>query len=274
MVYHKYFADQIAKCKKANFLSKKIEVIQLHLIIVEDLELDRENLKELIQKDCDANHQTVDFSCYKSGETFLNSYYAGICDALFLDILMDDISGIEVAEKVRKTEPRLPIIFTTTEPDFALEGFAVHATDYLVKPIVPSKISWCLKELREYLTAPTFLTLPEIGGRGHSSSRNIALNDILYGECQNHNMFIHTTTETIYIRLSFQDFQARLPHTGRFSVCSRGLVVNLSYVEQVRTGEILLKDGKKLPLSRRRTKEVRNAFSSWLFSRSRKGGWA
>lgn len=247
----------------------------MHLIIVEDLELelDRENLKELIQKNCDTSHQAVDFSCYENGETFLNSYHAGICDALFLDILLNGISGIDVAEKVRRIEPRLPIIFTTTEPDFALDGFAVHAMDYLIKPLCPKKVSWCLKELQEYLSAPAFLTLLETEGRGHSSSRNVALNDILYGECQNHNMIIHTTTGTVCVRLSFQDFNARLPHTGRFLVCGRGLVVNLSYVEQVKTGKILLKDGETLPFSRSRTVQVREAFSSWLFSCSRKGGW-
>ena len=43
-------------------------MVSLHLIIVEDLELDQENLKKLIQKDCDISHETVNFSCYKNGE--------------------------------------------------------------------------------------------------------------------------------------------------------------------------------------------------------------
>ena len=246
----------------------------MHLIIVEDSEFDCEALKKLIQNDCDANCQTVDFSCYKSGETFLENYHAGICDALFLDILMNGISGIDVAAKVRKTQPRLPIIFTTTEPDFALEGFAVHAMDYLVKPLASSKVSWCLKELREYLAAPSFLTLSQTKGRGHSVPKTIELNHILYAECQNHNMIIHTILEIIHTRLSFQDFVSRLPQSGRFLVCGRGLVVNLSYVEQVKTGELLLKNDKLLSFSRGRTNEIQDAFSSWLFSHSRKGGWA
>lgn len=249
-------------------------MVSLHLIIVEDLELDQENLKKLIQKDCDISHETVNFSCYKNGEVFLSNYHAGTCDALFLDILLDGISGIEIAKKVREIEPRLPIIFTTTEPDFALDGFTVHAMDYLLKPLRPEKVSWCLKELREYLSVPAFLTLSEIEGRGHSSARNVALNDILYGICQNHNMIIHTITGTICTRLSFQNFQAHLPHIGCFLVCGRGLVVNLSYVEQVKTGELLLKTGETLPFSRNRTTKIQEAFSSWLFSRSRKGGWA
>jgi len=248
--------------------------MDLYFIIVEDLASDRENLKELIQKDCEAGCLTVDFSCYGSGKTFLDHYHAGIGDALFLDILLDGISGIDVAKKVRETEPRLPIIFTTAEPDFALDGFAVHAMDYLIKPLVPSKVSWCLNELREYLTIPTFLILPETNGRGHSTPRTIALNDILYGECQNHSMLIHTAAGTVCARISFQEFNARLPHTGRFLVCGRGLVVNLSHVEQVKTGELLLKNGKTLSFSRSRTSEVREAFSSWLFANSRKGGWA
>lgn len=251
-----------------------MELMHLHLIIVEDLELDMETLKGLIQKDFEGSHQAVDFSLYGNGEEFLSSYCPGMCDAIFLDILLGKFSGIEVAGKIRETEPRLPIIFTTAEPGFALDGFAVHAMDYLVKPLRPEKVSWCLKELREYLSAPAFLTLPETRGRGHSSSRNIALNGILYGICQGHSMEIHTEEGIICARISFRDFQARLPHTGRFFICGRGLTVNFSYVEQVKTGELLLKNGETLLFSRSRTSAVREAFSSWLFSRSRKGGWS
>lgn len=246
----------------------------MHLIILEDLTTDREKLTALIRKDCRANGQTTEFSYYESGESFLEHYRAGICDALFVDILMDGISGIAVAKKVRETEPRLPIIFTTTEPDFALEGFSVHAMDYLIKPLDPARVSWCLKELREYLAAPALLTLSENDGRGHSHPRTVSLDSILYGQYLNHNMEIHTESDTFCTRISFQNFTALLPHSGRFFACTRGVVVNLSHVEQVNTAELLLANGEKLPLSRGRSQQAREAFSSWMFSRSRKGGWA
>lgn len=245
----------------------------MHLIILEDLETDRDKLAALIREDCCANGLDADLSYFKNGESFFAHYDAGTCDALFLDILMDGMSGIAVAKKVREMEPRLPIIFTTTEPDFALDGFSVHATDYLTKPLDAAKVSWCLKELREYLAAPAFLTLSENNGRGHSSPRTLSLDSILYGQYQNHNMEIHTKSDTFCSRLSFQSFTRLLPRSGRFFVCTRGLVVNLSHVEQVNTTELLLSNGEKLPLSRGRSQQARDAFSSWIFSQSRKGGW-
>ena len=87
------------------FFRKRIEVIHLHLMTAEDLELDRESPKKLSQKDCDTNCQTMDFSCYKSGAAFLDSCYSGICDGLFFDVLLDGISEIEVTGKVQEILP-------------------------------------------------------------------------------------------------------------------------------------------------------------------------
>ena len=105
----------------------------MHLIIVEDLSLDREKLADLIRRDCAGHGESADLSFYDSGEDFLTRYRPKACDGLFLDILLGGLSGIEVARRVREREPRLPIIFTTAERDYAVEGFAVHATDYLMK---------------------------------------------------------------------------------------------------------------------------------------------
>ena len=175
---------------------------------------------------------------------------------------------------MREREPRLPIIFTTSEPDFALDGYAVHAMDYLVKPLKASKVSWCLRELKEYLATPVLLTISKIDGPGHSHTIDLPLDEIHYGRYRAHNMEIHTSAGLVLTRLSFQDFTALLPHSGRFYACGRDLVVNFSYVERVADGELMMKGGERLQFSRSRQAKVQKAFSSWVFSRSRKGGWA
>ncbi len=246
----------------------------MHLIIVENLDTDREKLEALILHDCCHHGQKADFSFYKSGEAFLEGYKPGSCDCIFLDILMDGISGMEVAKRIRLAEPRLPIVFTTTEPDYALEGFSVHAMDYLVKPLSADRVAWCLKELREYLAVPSCISLMEILGWGHSSPVIIALDDILYGQHHNHSMDVHTVRGVCRARLSFRDFTALLPHTGRFYICGRGLVVNLSQVERIGDGTLLLKNGENIPFSRSHKSEVQHAFTQWSFACSRKGGWS
>lgn len=250
------------------------EVIFLHLILVEDLAADRDRLAELIRQDCARHGETVDFSFYESGEEFLAHYRPLSCDGIFLDVLLGGVTGMEAARRIRQAEPRLPIVFTTEERDFAVEGFAVGATDYLVKPLGPEQVARCMGRLREYLAQPASLVIQETSGRGHSTPIQVELDAILYGQYFDHAMSVHTGQAVYRTRLSFQEFTARLPHSGRFHVCGRGLVVNLSQVQQVENDALLLRNGERLPFSRRRKQEIQTAYAQWKFARARKGRWA
>ena len=246
----------------------------MHLIIVEDLEMDQRRLAELLRADCARHGESVDLSFYASGEDFLAHYRPKSCDGLFLDIVLGGLTGIEVARRVREKEPYLPIIFTTTERDYAVDGFAVRGTDYLIKPLDPAQVARCMERLREFLAVPSSISLLEPSGRGHSTPVEVAMDDILYGQYLDHVMTVYTRSDTYRTRQSFQDFTAQLPHTGRFYVCGRGLVVNLSYVERVMDSELLLKNGDRLSFSRNRKQDIQKAYAEWTFTRARKGGWA
>lgn len=246
----------------------------MHLIIVEDVSFDQEKLADLIRQDCAVHEESVDLSFYASGEDFLARYRPKSCDGLFLDIVLGGLTGIEVARRVRETEPYLPVIFTTTERDYAVDGFAVRGTDYLIKPLDPAQVARCMERLREFLAVPSSISLLEPSGRGHSFPVEVALDDILYGQYLDHVMTVYTRSGAYRTRQSFRDFMARLPHTGRFCVCGRGLVVNLSYVERVLDSELLLKNGDRLSFSRNRRQDIRRAYGEWTVTRSRKGGWA
>lgn len=246
----------------------------MHLIIVEDLSFDQEKLADLIRQDCAGHEESVDLSFYASGEDFLAHYRPKSCDGLFLDIVLGGLTGIEVARRVREKDPYLPIIFTTTERDYAVDGFAVRGTDYLIKPLDPAQVARCMERLREFLAVPSSISLLETSGRGHSAPVEIPLDDILYAQCFDHIIQVKTIFAVYRTRQSFQDIAAQLPHTGRFYVCGRGLAVNLSYVERVLEGELLLKNGDRLSFSRSRKQDVQRAYADWSFTRSRKGGWA
>lgn len=246
----------------------------MHLIIVEDLAMDRDKLVGLLREDFDRRGENVDFSFYESGEDFLEHYRPKSCDGLFLDIILGGLNGIEIARKVRETERRLPIIFTTRERDYAVDGFDIGARDYLIKPLTLEKVARCMERMREYLAMPSSIPLQETSGWGHAAPLDVPLDEILFAQYGNHIMDVHTTQGVFCTRQSFQDFTAQLPHTGRFYVCGRGLVVNMSHVARVLDNELLLKNGERLSFSRNRRQEIQKAHAEWNFSRSRKGGWA
>lgn len=70
---------------------------------------------------------------YDSGEAFLEAYPMKI-DILFLDIRMYQVSGMDIARHIRDMDEELCIIFISNMTQYALEGYRVHAFDFIVKP--------------------------------------------------------------------------------------------------------------------------------------------
>ena len=263
-----FFIEKLAERKTRE------KVKHMHFAIIEDFPSDQQRLMELIRSDCAVRKQQADFSCFDSGEAFLDAYHPGRYDALFVDILLGaGISGLEAARCVRRQEAALPIIFTTTEPDFALDSYQIHALDYLIKPLDPVKMSWCLNLLQEYLSSSARVELAVIDKERHSRLCAVTLDNILYAQSQNHVLAVCTTDGLFRTRMNFHHFLDLLPHTGRFFICGRGVIVNLSQVEAVGDGVLLLKNGERLLFTRGKQEEVKKAFVDWSFRRSRTGGW-
>ena len=72
-------------------------------------------------------------------------------DAVFLDIRMPGLSGIEVA---RRIAGRSPVVFVTAYGDHALAAFDAGAVDYLVKPVDPQRLAQAVARVRERLQRP------------------------------------------------------------------------------------------------------------------------
>lgn len=71
-----------------------------------------------------------------------------ICDAAFLDIEMNQESGIDLAKKLRRTIPDINIIFTTAYDNYMGDAWKMHASGYVLKPVTADKIRAEIKELR------------------------------------------------------------------------------------------------------------------------------
>lgn len=120
----------------------------MNVAVVEDMTSDYLILEKMLQTccwqaciDCCINH-------FRSGEEFLEKLNLASFDAVFLDICLGDgINGMNTAKAVRAKHKELPIIFTTSETTFALEGFEVHALDYLVKPYTLNRFQPVIERL-------------------------------------------------------------------------------------------------------------------------------
>ena len=119
-------------------------------------------------------------------------------DIYLLDIYIDKMNGIEIAEAIRKRDNAGQIIFMTSSNAFYKEAFKINAAHYLEKPILESDFfdamdRVCLEESVRYLT---------VRESGEVSKVNI--DDILYIESEDHYKRIVTADKSYFVRSTMQ----------------------------------------------------------------------
>lgn len=247
----------------------------MHYAIVEDRKEDQDYLAGLIREEHAKAGIPADFSFYQNGETFLQEFSPGVFQAIFLDIMLDKngLNGIETGKRLRLLAERIPIVFTTSELDFALEGYEVHPLDYLLKPVKLEKLAWCLQEIREYLSVPACVNIPVSSGQGAApANRPVSLDDILYAEKSGHYLLVHTMQEILRTRMPLADLISLLPKSGGFYLNSKTLLINFAQVQSIsEDGKVLLKNGESFFCSRRTKKETQDAYFSYVFQNLRSG---
>ena len=174
-------------------------------------------------------------------------------DCLFLDIDMDEMSGLELRRRLMEIPA---CVFITSYPDYALEGFEMAALDYLVKPFTSSRFASTIQRLQELVeTRRRSDRLSDTIGSdtifvkdGHKQVK-LALHDVLYLEAFD-NYTAVVTSERKYMILSPL---SRMLSEGPFSAfirIHRGFAVQKHYICRLSADEVELTGGIKLPLGR------------------------
>jgi two-component system response regulator AgrA len=147
-------------------------------------------------------------------------------DVLFLDIsLKDKINGLKIAEKIRKINKNLNLIFTTGHFEYVMEAYKVNTFDYLVKPISQEKLEETLLRLIDYIQNPTnnFLKI--------NGTTFIKKNDIQYIQKDRMKVIFHTKKGEYFSYNSFLKLQETLP--DNFIRCHKSYIVNTSNINHV-----------------------------------------
>jgi len=196
---------------------------------------------------------------FSSGEDFLDVFSAKSFDLICLDIYMKELSGIDTAKKIRESDKDVPIVFITTSNDFASESYAVHASFYLLKPYTDSDVDRMLETV-----------LPSIAASARvlelSDGTRIPVDSILYADSQGHYASFHLRGgREQRIRINHADLEKMLSPFDCFCSCSRGILVNFQYVEGFTSDQIILTEGLRIPVSRRRYAATKQEFADYTF---------
>jgi len=176
--------------------------------------------------------------------------------AVFLDIDMPDMNGIELAHTLAEKYEDLSLVFATALPDHALEAFELYSVDYILKPFDRERVKKTVRKVAEKLTqseVPILIT---------TKNQKIFLkpSDILYIEARKSGTLIKTLNKTYDVTKDIKFMENALEQCDFFR-CHRSYLVNLRHVKEIvpsaRTYQIILDTEDKILLSRKQENQLR-----------------
>ena len=229
----------------------------INICIVEDESDQADLLRNYIQTYGNKNNQQFNITHFSDGIDLVDEYRAQF-DIILLDIQMKHLDGMVAAEKIRKVDADVVIIFITSTVRYAVQGYAVDALGYVLKPVPYLQFEQLFdKAISRVMTKKEKLYI-----RVSVDERQLKLDcdNIYYIESQRNNVCIHCADEDYITAGPLKKFEEMLSGHG-FSKCHNAYIVNLSYVEGVRKEVVLLTSGIVLPISRARKKEFMMALT-------------
>jgi two-component system LytT family response regulator len=206
-------------------------------------------------------------------------------DLIFLDVQMPEWGGFEVLQQLKST-PMPVIVFVTAYDKFALDAFAAHALDYLLKPLDEERFLQMLERVKIHLNgrrngvmenrlhdligelAPSAKTISRLAIK--SSGRVVFLNvkEIDWVEASGNYLDLHAGKECHVLRGRLSELEKRL-NSEQFFRIHRSTIVNLDRVKEFQPlfkGEcvVVMKDGLRLAASRSYSHKLQELFEARL----------
>lgn len=170
------------------------------------------------------------------------------------------MNGMEAARQIRRWDQRVALIFLTASREFAVEGYSVGASGYLLKPVEQETFEEALNRFFAERYPRLRRSLLVVNG---SAGRRIAYDDIMYIESRRMNVRIvccHGTEHSI--RKKLDEVQEELSGC-RFLRCNRSYIVNMDYITDA-DEDFTMENGDRIPIKVREKKQIRKRYFDYM----------
>ncbi len=212
-------------------------------IIEDDLQAEK-LLREYIERYGKENNRSFVIKSYNDGRKFLETYDFS-CDIVLMDIDLPGENGMDIVRKLRTKDQNVVVMFVTNLAHYAVDGYAVDAFEFIVKPVTYYNFAMKLKRGIVRLESRKDARI-EIGLKG-GGSKFIRVSDIKYVEVMNHTLCYHTVGGDYAANGSMTQICEQLKDYS-FALCNRCYLVNFRYVEGVDQYEVTV-GGEQLQIS-------------------------
>jgi DNA-binding LytR/AlgR family response regulator len=230
----------------------------IRIAVVEDETSVQQMLKDYIDRFSGENDVRFNVTVFADGDEILDEYKPEY-DIILLDIQMKRMDGLEASRQIRRIDEDVILIFITHMADFAIQGYAVDAMGFVVKPVSYFAFSEQLKKsiARIDKRKKNYITI-----RADRGIARLNTAKIYYVESYSHRLILHTENGDYSMNGTMNAMEQQLvPH--HFYRCNNCYLINLAHVEKVKQN-IVSVSGHELQISRPKRKGFMEALTDYI----------
>ena len=231
----------------------------MRIAIVDDRPEDRFKVQQMTEEILNGEKVPHSISLFEDGNVLLADIRSGKkYNLLLLDVMMDTIGGLELADELRRQGGNPNIIFISSNREMAMYGYERNAIRYLGKPLQREKLEEALMYCVGLWQSKKEILLPTSQGQYRTSFREID-----FVEAFDRGTRFYLRNDAVECRMKFGEVENWLPKST-FLMCHRAYIVNLSRVKSIRNYEFTLVDGRTVPIGKNRYNEVYRQFVEYI----------
>ena len=195
-------------------------------------------------------------------------------EAIFLDINMPDLNGLDFAKSMQDHSKGPVMVFTTAYSEYAIEGYKANAVGYLLKPYGFDEFEAAAQKVKEICEIrQQSATAVEVSADTHDGVIyvksdykivRISINKINYIEAMSEYLRIscEDKSKPVIVLLSMKKIEEHLP-SSKFMRIHRSFIINLDKISEVKKNHVVLGDGVSLPIG----DNYKDAFMAYVNSK-------
>jgi len=239
----------------------------LKIAVVDDNEVYLNLITELIKGIFKENNISFEISKFSLGGDFLMSNATEKFNVVFLDIMLPDMQGFDVVDKLNETQSNIFVIFITTEEGLVYKGYDYRPFNFVVKEedsSMETRLRQIIQKLLKHLSRFQIITLELPRG----IKKEIELNQIVYiSSDKNYLIYCIKNSEPVYLRQKISDIEIAFSEFGFFRVHKKHLI-NWGNVQKIHLDdfEIVMSTGDKIPFNKLLKNKIEQEYLLYLRS--------
>ena len=238
----------------------------MKICIVDDEAECSEALQSLLNEYVTARGLDLEIDTFSDSASFLAVFHPDTYSLIFLDIFIDDMTGLEIAQQIRQQSDRCMLVFCTTSLDSMAGAFSTHAYDYIVKPVTAERVTKLMDDaLRVLPKIERYLTFT-----CNRQEVRLFLSDCVSVTTSGHYLDITDRNDNVYrTRLTLSELREMTKSDERFLLINKGIVVNMDYIRTIEERICVLSNGEQFPIKVRESAEIAKQWQDYCFAQIR-----